>query len=92
MDPEILRRARDEKLAAAQEKLARKAASVAAVEAKRLEKLEKGRLPPTEMFRANTEEFSAWDDKGLPTKDKEGLDLPKSKAKKLSKEWDAQKK
>ena len=42
------------------------------------------------MFR--TEEFSAWDEDGLPTKDKEGADVPKSKTKKFKKEWEKQKK
>jgi cysteinyl-tRNA synthetase len=89
---EQLRAARDAKAAAAQEKIARKAAAAAAAEAKRLERLEKGRVAPTEMFKSNTEEYSEWDEQGLPTKDKEGAELPKSRVKKLQKEWAAQKK
>ncbi|GAA5909081.1 hypothetical protein JCM6882_001183 [Rhodosporidiobolus microsporus] len=92
VSPELLRQARDAKAAAAQEKAARKAATAAAAEAKRLERLEKGRLAPQEMFRSNAEEFSEWDEQGLPLKDKEGVELPKSKQKKLKKEWDVQKK
>ncbi|GAA6014289.1 hypothetical protein JCM10207_005410 [Rhodosporidiobolus poonsookiae] len=90
--PEILRQAREAKLAAAQEKLARKAAAAAAAEQKRLERLEKGRLAPTDMFRNSTDDYSEWDGQGLPTKDKAGEELPKSRRKKLQKEWDAQKK
>ncbi|KAJ8292789.1 Cysteine--tRNA ligase [Rhodotorula toruloides] len=90
--PEILREARDAKAAAVREKAAKKAAAAAAAEAKRLERLEKGRMPPTEMFRSNTAEYSAWDEQGLPTKDKDGNELPKSRGKKLKKEWDMQKK
>ncbi|BGP26154.1 cysteinyl-tRNA synthetase [Rhodotorula toruloides] len=90
--PELLREARDVKAAAQQEKAAKKAAAAAAVEAKRLERLEKGRMPPTEMFRSNTAEYTAWDEQGLPTKDKDGNELPKSRGKKLKKEWDMQKK
>ncbi|GAA5866886.1 hypothetical protein JCM8547_003907 [Rhodosporidiobolus lusitaniae] len=89
--PEVLRQARDAKAAAAQEKLARKAAAAAAAEAKRLERLEKGRVPPTEMFRSNPE-YSEFDAQGLPTKDKDGAELPKSRGKKLLKEWQMQEK
>ena len=53
-------------------------------------KVEKGRLSHKEMFR--TAEFSAWDDDGLPTKDKDGEDIAKSRRKKLQKDWDRQKK
>lgn len=48
------------------------------------------KINPKEMFR--TTEYSAWDEDGMPTKDKEGADVPKSKAKKLRKEWEKQKK
>lgn len=90
--PEVLREARDAKAAAAAEKQARKAAVAAAAEAKRLERLEKGRVPPQELFRSNTAEYSAWDEQGIPTKDQAGEDLPKSRMKKLRKEWDIQQK
>ncbi|KAG0655612.1 hypothetical protein C6P46_000780 [Rhodotorula mucilaginosa] len=92
VSPDVLREARDAKLAAAQEKLARKAAAAAAAETKRLERLEKGRLSPPELFRSRTAEFSAWDDQGFPTKDQNGEELPKSRSKKLKKEWDMQQK
>jgi len=52
-------------------------------------KADKGRQNHQEMFR--TEEYSAWDAEGLPTKDKEGKEITKSKAKKLRKEWEKQK-
>lgn len=53
-------------------------------------KAEKGRLSHKEMFRSA--DFSAWDDDGLPTKDKDGEDIAKSRRKKLQKDWDRQKK
>ncbi|BGP41854.1 cysteinyl-tRNA synthetase [Rhodotorula kratochvilovae] len=90
-----LRAARDAKAAQAAEKLARKAAAAAAAEQKRLERLEKGRVDPREMFRAGAAagaEWSEWDAEGLPVKDREGNEVPKSRGKKLKKEWDAQKK
>ena len=52
-------------------------------------KLEKGRLSHKEMFRLP--DFSAWDDDGLPTKDKEGEEITKSRRKKLQKDWERQK-
>lgn len=52
-------------------------------------KADKGRQSHLEIFR--TDEYSAWDAEGLPTKDKEGKEITKSKAKKLRKEWEKQK-
>lgn len=53
-------------------------------------KAEKGRLSHKEMFRSP--EFSAWDDNGLPMKDKDGEEITKSRKKKLQKDWERQKK
>lgn len=59
-------------------------------EAERKAKLaEQAKISHKDMFR--TAEYSAWDENGMPTKDKEGADLPKSKVKKLKKDWDRQK-
>ena len=88
-----LRRARDEKKAAIEAKLARKAAAAAAEEQKRLAKLEKSKISPLEMFRpphVDAGLYTAWDENGLPTKDDKGEDVTKAKSKKLKKEWDAQ--
>jgi cysteinyl-tRNA synthetase len=70
--------------AAAKEKAKRDA------EAAEKERLEKGKLSQLEMFR--TTEFSAWDAEGLPTADAEGKEVAKSRAKKLRKDWERQKK
>ncbi|EOA84389.1 uncharacterized protein SETTUDRAFT_164547 [Exserohilum turcica Et28A] len=51
---------------------------------------EQAKVNPKDMFR--TEEYSAWDEEGLPTKDKDGADVPKARTKKLKKEWEKQKK
>ncbi|KAI9759643.1 MAG: 3',5'-cyclic-nucleotide phosphodiesterase (PDEase) (3':5'-CNP) [Chaenotheca gracillima] len=56
-----------------------------------LAKLEKGKLSPLEMFKG-TGDFSAWDEEGMPTKDKEGQEIAKNRVKKLRKEWERQKK
>lgn len=85
-----LKREREEKEAAAEVKKDAKAAALAAKEAQEKERLEKGKLSHLEMFR--TSEYSEWDAEGLPTKDKEGEEVTKSRAKKLRKDWERQKK
>ena len=49
-------------------------------------------MPPQEMFLAQTDLYSAFDDAGVPTTSKAGEPLSKSAIKKLKKEWDKQKK
>ena len=57
------------------------------------QKLAKGKLRPEDMFRPPmTDEFSAWDPTGMPTTMKDGTPVTSSRAKKLKKEWDRQKK
>jgi cysteinyl-tRNA synthetase len=82
--------AREAKFAVAAEKAARKAQLAAEKEAALLAKLEKGKIPPEEMFK--TPEYSALDEKGIPTHDAEGVELSKGKRKKLIKEWEEQSK
>ena len=55
------------------------------------ERAEKAKVSHLEMFRGD-ERWGAWDDEGLPTKTKEGEDVPKSAAKKLRKDWERQRK
>lgn len=57
------------------------------------EKLQKGKLAPSEMFKPpHSEEYSAWDPDGVPTAAKDGSALSANRVKKLKKEWDAQRK
>lgn len=81
-------RANREALAALKLEKAQKAKEAKEKEEK--ERLEKGKLSHLEMFR--TSEFSEWDEEGLPTKDKEGKEVAKSRSKKLRKDWERQKK
>ncbi|KAI0745279.1 cysteinyl-tRNA synthetase [Earliella scabrosa] len=93
--PAELIKARDEKRALAEAKAARKAASAEAERQKRLAALEKGRVPPQEMFRPpNVPEgtYGSWDETGIPLTDGEGKELSKSAGKKVQKEWTLQKK
>ncbi|KAF7716707.1 Uncharacterized protein PECH_008632 [Penicillium ucsense] len=78
--------AREEKEARAKQKQLEKQKR----EQEALKQLEKGRLSHLEMFR--TQEFSAWDEDGLPTRDASGEELTKSRTKKLRKDWERQKK
>lgn len=78
--------AREEKAARARQKQIEKENK----EKEALKKLEKGKLSHLEMFRTN--EYSAWDEDGIPTRDAAGEEITKSRAKKLRKDWERQKK
>lgn len=85
VDRDSLLREREAKLAAEAEKAAEKerkkqaaAEAAAAKEAQR-------RVNPKEMFLAETEKYSAFDENGLPTHDKEGKEVSKGQIKKLQK-------
>ncbi|KAG0241669.1 tRNA synthetases class I (C) catalytic domain-containing protein [Mortierella sp. GBAus27b] len=92
---EELAAARQAKLQQAAERAARKEELARAKEAARLAKLEKGKVSHLEMFRqgANAAEFGSFEvETGIPLTDKDGQELPKSRRKKLTKDWEAQKK
>lgn len=82
--------AKEEKASKEREKFAQKEAARLAREKLEAEKAEKAKLSHMDMFK--DERFSAWDEDGLPTKTKEGEDVPKSALKKLKKDWERQKK
>ncbi|TAQ90993.1 hypothetical protein B7494_g725 [Chlorociboria aeruginascens] len=75
-------RAAEEKRLAREQRLAEEATKKAA-------SVEKAKVQPQDMFK--TDEFSEWDENGVPTKLKGGADVPKSRRKKLEKDWKAQK-
>lgn len=55
--------------------------------------MEKFKIPSAEMFKPpHVPEgmYSAWDERGLPTKDGEGVELSKSKVKRNGKDFDGQ--
>ncbi|ORX49402.1 hypothetical protein DM01DRAFT_184822 [Hesseltinella vesiculosa] len=88
---EQLIEAREKKLALQDEKRQKQQAQAAEKERKRLEKLERGKTAPQDLFKTS-DEFSKFDDQGLPTHMKDGEEVTKSRRKKLQKEWDTQKK
>ena len=62
-------------------------------EQKELEKKEKAKTKPEDMFKSQTDLYSEFDaETGLPIKDKEGNEVTKSMLKKLKKQQDAQRK
>ncbi|KXJ93317.1 cysteinyl-tRNA synthetase [Microdochium bolleyi] len=83
--------ARDEKAAKEAEKARAKEEAKRARELAEAEKWEKAKLAPTELFKSD-ERYGEWDDKGMPTKLKDGSAVPKSQLKKLQKDWDRQNK
>jgi cysteinyl-tRNA synthetase len=88
-------RLRDEKIAAAEAKAAKRVAALAVEREKKLAKLEKGKAPPREMFKPPYTEqgvYASWDDNGIPLTDGQGMEVNKSKRKKLTKEWESQQK
>ncbi|KAI1425838.1 cysteinyl-tRNA synthetase [Xylaria sp. FL1777] len=87
-----------ELIAAREKKVARDAERARAKEEARLarekaeaEKWEKAKIAPEDMFKGD-ERYSEWDTEGMPTKLKDGSEVPKSQLKKLKKDWDRQKK
>lgn len=93
---EILIQAREEKLAAQREKASKKAAAQEAAALKKRQKLEKGRTPPEQFFKTvsddQKEEWGAFDDKGIPTHEKDGKEVSKKGRKKLEQRWNDQEK
>ena len=86
-DPEVMRMERVRKDA-------EKAAKEEEKEANRRrlrEKEEKNKLPPADMFRQQTDLYSAFSPSGLPTHDAKGEPLSKKSLKRLEKEFEKQK-
>ena len=91
--PALVRPVTRELLAARQEKEERERQKQKARQDRDKEaaaRADKGRQSHLDMFR--TAEYSAWDVDGMPTKDEKGEELPKSRSKKLRKDWERQKK
>lgn len=90
VSPVELMKAREEKRALVEAKAAKKQAQVEADRQKRIQKLEKGRVPPQEMFKPpNVPEgmYGSWDEQGIPLTDGEGKELSKNQAKKMQKDY-----
>uniref|UniRef100_A0A8C9UYH8 Cysteine--tRNA ligase, cytoplasmic n=1 Tax=Scleropages formosus TaxID=113540 RepID=A0A8C9UYH8_SCLFO len=55
-------------------------------------KLAKMKIPPSEMFRSETDKYSTFDETGFPTHDADGKEISKGQTKKLRKLYEAQEK
>lgn len=87
---EILLEARDQKRAAAVEKLAKKAENLAKEREKKQEQMEKGRVSPGEIFRGEGQPYGSWTAEGIPLTKLDGQELSKSESKKVRKLWEEQ--
>lgn len=82
---------RDDKIKREQEKIERKKKQQELEAQKQADRMERAKTPAEELFTSNAE-YSAFDERGIPTTDKEGKPLSKSSLKKLIKQWEQQKK
>lgn len=90
VSPSELIKAREEKRALSEAKAAKKQAQIEAERQKRLQKVEKGRVPPSEMFKPpNVPQgtYGSWNEDGIPLTDGDGKELSKNQAKKVQKEY-----
>merc|ERR1711915_563571 len=86
VDREELLKEREEKKRLEKEaKRAEAAAKAAALEAQK-------KIPPGELFKQETDKYSKFDEKGMPTHNAAGEELPKAQVKKLLKLFQAQEK
>lgn len=91
-DPDTLRRELEAKRERERQAVLQKIRQKLATKTSELEKLRLGLTAPVDMFRSRLDEFSEWDETGLPTKDKGGQDIEKSRKKRLDKELKARQK
>merc|ERR1712037_183856 len=92
VDKEELLREKAEAKAAEEKKRLAKEAKKAEAAAKAAELEAQKRIPPGDLFKDQTDKYSKFDDKGVPTHDAKGEEIPKSQQKKLQKLYDAQEK
>jgi cysteinyl-tRNA synthetase len=88
IDKSILLQQKQDKMLREQEKIREKQEKQRLQELKLQEKLLKSAIKPSEMFK--NAEYSSWDSNGLPLTDANGVEISKSKRKKLEKEYNAQ--
>ncbi|KAL1397577.1 hypothetical protein pipiens_001218 [Culex pipiens pipiens] len=92
VDREVLLKEREAKRAEEARKAAEKERKQAEAAAAAAAKDAQRKINPVDMFRAETDKYSAWDERGLPTHDAEGKEISKGQQKKLQKLQQAQEK
>lgn len=88
VDRETLMKQREQELQLAEQRRLEKEKKRAAAEAKEALR----RMPPSEMFLKETDKYTKFDDKGMPTHDAKGEEIGKKLRQKLQKLYDAQEK
>lgn len=91
----MLQEAREEKQKQSTQKTKASLNANQFTEAKRIEKIMKGKIKANEMFKVEEEHKGKWkefDENGVPTVDIEGVEISKAKRKKFLKEWEIRKK
>ncbi|XP_060768022.1 cysteine--tRNA ligase, cytoplasmic isoform X2 [Neoarius graeffei] len=92
VDRETLLKERDEKKKLEEEKRKKKEEAARKKQEQEMAKLAKMKIPPSEMFRSETDKYSSFDESGFPTHDAEGKEISKGQTKKLRKLYEAQEK
>ena len=85
VDRETLMREKEEKKKREEQKKAEQLAKAEAQRQKDKEREEQRKINPKDMFKSQTDKYSAFDDEGLPTHDNEGKEISKGQQKKLKK-------
>lgn len=85
VDREVLLKEREAKRAEEARKAAEKERKKAEAAAAQAAKDAQRKINPVDMFRAETDKYSAFDERGLPTHDTEGKEISKGQQKKLQK-------
>lgn len=92
VDREELLKEREEKKALEEKKRLEKEAKKAEAAAKAAALEAQKKIPPGELFKHETDKYSKFDEKGMPTHNAAGEELPKAQVKKLLKLFQAQEK
>ncbi|XP_066557221.1 cysteine--tRNA ligase, cytoplasmic isoform X1 [Amia ocellicauda] len=92
VDRETLLKEREEKKKVEEEKRRKKEEAARKKQEQEMAKLAKMKIPPNEMFKSETDKYSAFDQMGFPTHDAEGKEISKGQTKKLKKLYEAQEK
>ncbi|XP_030620827.1 cysteine--tRNA ligase, cytoplasmic [Chanos chanos] len=92
VDRDVLLKEREEKKRMEEEKKKKKEEAARKRQEQEMAKLAKMKVPPSEMFRSETDKYSSFDETGFPTHDAEGKELSKGQIKKLRKLYEAQEK
>uniref|UniRef100_H3B5Y6 Cysteine--tRNA ligase, cytoplasmic n=1 Tax=Latimeria chalumnae TaxID=7897 RepID=H3B5Y6_LATCH len=92
VDRETLLKEREEKKKIEEEKRRKKEEAAKKKQEQEAAKLAKMKIPPSELFKSETDKYSKFDENGFPTHDTEGKELSKGQTKKLKKLYEGQEK